>query len=160
MTTRFAATAALLFLIGSVACRESTPAPRSVAAPPVGAASAFLELVTPPDLPGHVTMRVRLRGATVASFTGSVTYDPSRLRFLGDASAGGTVVVNGEGVGLVRLAGFHTEGFPDELLASLTFERRGASVGAPLLGFTQATATDGSDLAATRILPPAVTEGR
>ena len=142
------------------ACRETgQAAPRAPELTPATLLSARLELSTPPALPQHLTVRVRTISGSLASFTGSITYDPRLLRFVGDVSdGGGTVVVNGEGQALVRVAGFQAGGFPDGQLVALTFERLGTRPGDLHLAFTQAAGGDGSDQRGLAILPP--TEGR
>lgn len=153
----------MLACLGVVsACRETgQAAPRSAELAPATLLSARLELSTPPDLPQHLTVRVRTISGSLASFTGSVTYDPRLLRFVGDVSdGGGTVVVNGEGQALVRVAGFQAGGFPDGQLAALMFERLGAAPGDLRLAFTQASGVDGADQRGMAILPPFATEGR
>lgn len=156
----FWGTLACLGVVG--ACRETgQAAPRATELAPATQLGARLELSTPPDLPQHLTVRVRTISGTLASFTGSVTYDPRLLRFVGDVSdGGGTVVVNGEGQALVRVAGFRAGGFPDGQLAAITFERLGTSPGDLRLAFTQAAGVDGSDQRGIAILPPLATEGR
>lgn len=112
-------------LAGGVACTESRVAPAVVA--PTPTLEAVLELSDSAPVAGdRVIATFRLRGALaakVASFTGRLTYDTTRLRYVDElAHADGATRVTNPAPGLVRVAALRANGLTDGVVAQYHFE--------------------------------------
>ena len=122
---RAAMLAVCSMLAVSAACTESRVAPPAVA--PAPTLDAVLELSdSVPAAGDRVVATLRLRGALaakVASFTGRVTYDTTRLHYVGElARSDGATRVSNPGAGLVRVAALRVNGLTDGVVAQYRFE--------------------------------------
>lgn len=109
----------------AAACTESRVAPRIAA--PTPTLDAALELSDSAPASGdRVIVTLRLRGtsaARIASFTGRVTYDSTRLHYVNEISrADGATRVSNPGAGLVRVATLKATGLADGIVAQYRFE--------------------------------------
>ncbi len=97
--------------------------------------------------------------AKAVSLTAAVTYDSTRLRFLGDASpSDGAMRAAHAARGRVTVAVAHATGFTGELFATLRFAARDADAYRTLsLQLTELHLYDGTDMhPRTTVLPTAV----
>lgn len=153
--------AALVLL---AACQETEPGPPRPTLSAARAVEAGLVASTLSPVAGDtLVLLARLSAGAdvrpVASFTARLSYDPSRLRFVGEvARADGAMrVINGEIPGDVRVAGIASQGIPTGDLVALRFvSKGGGGVGALQLAVDQLHATDGEDLARVVVRPPIV----
>jgi hypothetical protein len=105
----------------------------------------------------RLTAGVDVRPA--ASFTLRLSYDPTRLAYVGDVTRAGDAmrVVNAEIPGDLRVAGISSQGFQTgELMAWRFVSRAAGGVGALQLAVDQLHATDGEDLARAVVRAPVV----
>ena len=122
---RAATLATWVVLALGLACTESRVAPAVVA--PTPTLDAVLDLSDSAPAAGErVIATLRLRGALaakVASFTGRVTYDTTRLRYAGElARTDGATRITNAGAGLVRVAALRVNGLSDGIVAQYQFD--------------------------------------